>query len=463
MPTIQYPFTTPGNYTYNTDEIEVSGGTAHLTDLFNLYMTNEGATFYNDFISLDGLFGAGVLTGTAFNGAAVAAGLLDLTGAVNKYVDYAGAANADFAQTGCIRFIYVPNYNGNPANVQFFVNISNGVNANNEVTIYKNVAGNQVVAQIYNSAGGLLCQLTGNNIDAVGVPVEVELNVDTATGAHRLLINGVTADTDATAGTRTATSTQLRVGENRTLTGNADYSMADLLIFDEVKHTADYTPDWSDIPLVPYDITNPTIRFNSTFITDELEGFVETSTKPGTDEVKYVLSKNGTDYYWSGLDWVESDGTYAQANTAAEIETNKATFVTSSTLVGIKALLHSNDGSTMPSLDELDVTYSYGGETPDTIETCIVHGYSIDPEGNPSTDTFSVQLENDVVEYKTNTILRQEKITVTPDAAGFFEVILVECENMIGTNYYLFDFGKGLEYRVSVPNSGTAKLNDLIP
>ncbi|MFH1367044.1 MAG: fibronectin type III domain-containing protein [Patescibacteria group bacterium] len=104
-----------------------------------------------------------------------------------------------------------------------------------------------------------------------------------------------------------------------------------------------------------YPADDPVIT-NSTAVTfDTLSAFSETATKNG-GEIKYILSNNdgSTWSYYSG-GWIASDGTYSQANTASDIDTNVSTFPAGSGQLLIRAFFHS-DGTQEVSLDNLSLT-----------------------------------------------------------------------------------------------------------
>ena len=204
-----------------------------------------------------------------------------------------------------------------------------------------------------------------------------------------------------------------------------------------------------------YPTDNPTILFSSSFRNEGLIEFEETSTKTGNDEIKYVLKKNGSYYYWNGSSWTISDETYAQASTATEINTNASTFTTTHITTYVKAFLHSDTGLTTPTLENVLISYDFSAEQIDTIETCIVWGYNYDVDGTISTTTFTVALTESEVKYKTASMVRRELKTVTPDSSGYWEAELIETTNMEGTPKYVFNFSDNkIEYR-SVPNQSS--------
>ena len=209
-----------------------------------------------------------------------------------------------------------------------------------------------------------------------------------------------------------------------------------------------------------YPTDNPTITFNATFRAEGIDSFTETSTKTGSDEIKYPLKKGNTPYYYSGSAWAESDGTYAQANTAAEIEANKATFTDIGVVVTVQMFLHSDDGTTTPSGDVVTIEYDFSGTDPDTVDTCIVYGYSVDSEGSALTEDITIRLTETAAIYKDNTQISGDTVTVTPDSQGYWEAELVENENMSGTVQYIFNINNQ-EFTRTVPDEATKSFNDL--
>lgn len=211
-----------------------------------------------------------------------------------------------------------------------------------------------------------------------------------------------------------------------------------------------------------YPTDNPTVIFNDTFRGEALESFTESATKLGSDEIKYTLTKGAVEYWYSS-GWVISDGTYAQSNTAAEIETNKATFTTVGVTTQVKAFLHSDDGATTPTLSNVKVEYDFAGEAPDTIDKCTVWGYTKDNQGNVESKTITINLEPNIAQYKNYTTLYQETITITSDATtGYWEAELVETVNMPQGSRYVFDFGNDEIYYRFIPNESTKSFYDLV-
>lgn len=452
-----YPFTTPANYTFDSDVIEVTGGKAKLKD-----QRPADATFHANYnADINGNWGDGTLAGTPVGGAAVVDSKLDLAHDDVRYVDYDADLNADSQQTGCIRCKVTPNYSGTPTSTQIFCRIdkANGDTANEVLLAHKDDG--SLLVRIKDSADADIINASmGAWSPVLGTEYEFELNYDIATGATRLFIDGTQfGSTKTDTGTRDANIGLVRIGANITGTTTSNFLFDDLIVFSTVQHIADYTPGQS-IPSTVYSTTDPQLVCNATFRHEGLEGFAETKTVAGSDDIKYVLKKGTVKYYWTGSAWAVSDGTYAQANTSGDIETNKATFTTVAVTTEVTVLLHSADGSTTPDLDILFVDYDFSGATPDSIETCIVWGYQNQTDGDADLETIEISLVNDAVKYKTNITVTRETYTVTPDSNGYWEIELVETENMNGNQKYAFEIGDK-RFERGVPDEISANFYEL--
>jgi hypothetical protein len=216
-----------------------------------------------------------------------------------------------------------------------------------------------------------------------------------------------------------------------------------------------------------YPVTNPTITLAANLRLEGITNFVETVTKSGLDNIKYVL-KNGSGYvYWDSTAWVASSGVYAQSNTASEILTNIASFTTTAITFNIKILLHSDDGKTTPAIQELSITYNYAGNVEDSFNLCDVYWYSRNADGTVDTTPFYIKLKNadKGIRYKTNIMLGDFDETVNVDADGYVEVSLIDNTNMIsslGTPYYEIKKNSKVVANIIVPETDGELLWNLI-
>lgn len=110
-----------------------------------------------------------------------------------------------------------------------------------------------------------------------------------------------------------------------------------------------------------YPTSNPTIQpIYGAFYNDDLAEFLQTpASPPAGTAIKYQVSHNGYEwYYWNGSAWTAVTGGYAQANTATEVNTNLAAFMSQIASAGeffYRAYLHSDTGSATPSLDNITI------------------------------------------------------------------------------------------------------------
>lgn len=209
-----------------------------------------------------------------------------------------------------------------------------------------------------------------------------------------------------------------------------------------------------------YSTANPIIEIIGTIRLDGLEGFVETSTKSGSDEIKYILKKGTDYYYWSGSAWVVSNETYAQSNTAAEIETNKASFASIGIVSQVKLFLHSTAGSTTPQIDNLQIAYNFFGADISIVDKCIIWAYSINDDGTVNQSRVKAKLSVDTVRYKDNVTIIAKDVFAVPNSTGYWEMELVDTANMTGTPQYTFLIS-GQDYNRDVPDEVSANFWDL--
>jgi len=201
-------------------------------------------TFYCDYTSsIDAVYSAGSSSGTATGGASVSGGKLDLTGGSSQYVDYDADLNVDSQQVGTIRFLLTPQWSGNPATVMIFICNCKTIGDNdNLIQIQQQTNGNVRVA-IFDSDGNTIFVYDNAWNPTSGNEYEFELNYSLTDGETRLFIDGNQHGTTQTAtGTRDSNISLLRVGSNSTGTVPPDFKIDDLVVFDTVQHTANYTP-----------------------------------------------------------------------------------------------------------------------------------------------------------------------------------------------------------------------------
>lgn len=359
------------DFVYDNDDAEFVGGQVQ-----QKAQLQSGETFralYGS--SIDANYAAGSPTGTAVGGASVSSGKLDLKGGTTKYVDYDGEDNAPQGNTGALRFKLTPNYSGAPAtDTQFFVGMSQGPsNNNNFVAVQHDAVSGNIRINFVDNGGVSRSVILPAWSPTSGVEYEFELNWDTNVGvaARRLFINGVQhGTTDTTAFTRGSTS-HIRVGTNPTNPSTSfqpNFEIDDVQIFDTVQHTANYTP--SALGAL-YPTTNVTV---APFVHMMVGWFLEhqefATTEVGTP--RYTgKSADGTFKYWNGAAWVDSDGTYAQANTKADFNANIGTFPLETMEIVFTVKIHFTASPTQSSVDHMTIEHLAFTEYPDSDPTIV--------------------------------------------------------------------------------------------
>jgi len=461
---LKIPFTNPDNYIFDPDLVEIGDGVAKLKS--RLPIDNE--IFFAGYnVDLDANRGAGTLTGTGTGSPSASGGRLDLKGPATKYVDYNVNNLDDTEQTGAIRFRLVPNYDNAPAADRTIFTIADSASGNNEISL-KHQADGQLNLKIANEDSTTIIDVDLGQFSAVqGREYEFELNynlndISGGEGLTELYIDGVQfgariRDTL----TRTSGIDQFRVGSDRDGTDQADFEISFFQIFDAVQNSADYTP--ADQPDSDYTTTDQTIIPAATSIIDKLVSVSAVETKPGSDQIRYILTKNGVKYWHNGAIWTISDGSYSQSNSIIVLNATAPQFTNSVIVFGMIAILRSADGSTTPILDEITFVHNFAGFAGDEIDFCYVYGNIVtNAGGDPS--PVKVYLSRPFSRYKTGTIIRRLETAgeFTPRANdGYFNIPLIPTDQMEPGTAWIFEYADGVRESVLVPNSGTAKFKEL--
>jgi hypothetical protein len=94
---------------------------------------------------------------------------------------------------------------------------------------------------------------------------------------------------------------------------------------------------------------------NNFSFSSKLWRFNETAIITGS-EIRYSVISNGGWKYWNGSSWATSNGNWTQSNSASDINMNIGILASSGNL-SFRAILHSNDGSYTPYLDNIFTVY----------------------------------------------------------------------------------------------------------
>lgn len=177
-----------------------------------------------------------------------------------------------------------------------------------------------------------------------------------------------------------------------------------------------------------YPTDDPAIEQGSGFDLDGLENFTVTS--GGTGAVRFQLRLSGTLYWWNGTTWATSDGSYAQANAADDIETNKSALdavVSVGKVAKLRALLHSETGQATPTLTQAVIDYDFFAPLPAAPTECIVYGFLRDVIGDElATAPVLIVTLATAFKWGSTYLVMPSVEEVTADGDGRVEVSLIE-------------------------------------
>jgi len=425
---------------------------------------------YRDF-SLDADIGSGT-TATAVGTVRIVHGA-DLEGGVPKgahHIDYSATSNVDnIVQQGAFRFTVIPNYAGAPVVNQIFLNISKSASqADNSIFVFHSLVSGNIDLVIRDKFAALIFNGTIGQFSAVaGQPSQHEFNFNIDTGDLRYFIDGVLIGSAAGAtGVRQGNQIgAFRIGDALSGPGSgADFFIRDFGAFSTVQHVADYDASEAGLLISSGD---PTIKLNSTFDADALLSFLAVVTVTLPDEVRFTMEVNGIEMWFDGASWATSNGTLAETNTAAEIDTN-ASALDLSAGVRIRPVvyLHSQDGFTTPGPTITSHTFghdffSFGGDQPEVRE-CVVFGFEIDNEGNPEVG-ITVRVINEAFAHSAHFVQPSEASTTT-DSNGRWELQVVETASVdANLRPYRFVVGQVSHEDIAIPDQVSVVFNDLLP
>lgn len=412
-----------GNFSFDSSLIEIVGGPARLKDL-----TPADATFYASFqASLNGDYGAGSLSGTATGAIPTPSGYLDLTGSTLKYLDFAAALNLNSLQAGAVRVVVQPNYSGAPVSQQNFFYIFKSPTTNADSLFLYHYTTGHLGLVLYPGAGSPISGDLGAWSPVAGTDYEFEVDYDCTLGTMRLWINGVQFGSTIT-GTGTATNTQLtiRLGSNSDGNTTSNFKLRDFILFSTVQHTAGFAGEIPRARETAYSLADPSIRVSSGVWLDGLESFSAITSTPSNSDVKFQLVLDGAPYWWTGTAWATSDGSYAESNTAAEIETNAAALdVSAGVDLQVQAVLHSLYGNAQPSITQAVLGYNFF-DPPEVPDKCLIYGYVRDVLGDVDPGTAKIVMELEEGYFSGVNYIKAQRIEIAVNASGYFEETLVE-------------------------------------
>lgn len=335
-------FTSASGFTYNPALTQIAGGV-----LSQINQAAANLLVYASWTSLlNANYGTGSLAVTSFEGAAIAAGVLNLTGSVQKHISLSPAYS--ILQQGTIAFQVIPNYTGAPGANQIFFNMSSS--AANAAVFYHMPSG-QLHLTIYSSTS---TSIVNANLGAwspvSGTTYTFVVQIDTLTGASKVFINGVQfGGTQVGTGARTQADTFFIGADSVPADGNSNFSIKSLAVYSAVVTPGSATP-LSETNYTADLISLPVFSYSGVGV---LQAFTNLTNASEANSPRYIL--NGK--YWSGSAWVASSGSYAEASSKANVVANIATLPASDTLL-VQIATATNASLPMSINGPLAVTYT---------------------------------------------------------------------------------------------------------
>lgn len=198
----------------------------------------------------------------------------------------------------------------------------------------------------------------------------------------------------------------------------------------------------------------------------ELVSYLQSQTTPANTSVKVILKIDGVLKYWNGTAWVTSDGTGAQANTAADVQTNLSSLVLGvNSTIYVRWVLESSVITSTPLLEEATVEYEFGAIEVDPL-TCIVHGYYKDIANQAvagATVLFAL-VKQETTEYSEaqNNII-EKSVSVLTDVNGYFATPLIRSSEYQNGGKYKVTITKAADSLSTAVDSGGSDLEFLVP
>jgi hypothetical protein len=214
-----------------------------------------------------------------------------------------------------------------------------------------------------------------------------------------------------------------------------------------------------------YPLDNPTIEIKVGVIADAIYAWEETIvTKPANTELKHIIPRSPA-LYWNALAWISSDSTFAQANTAVEIDTNVGTLdISSGNMLRFLTFLNS-DGTDTPIVRQLTLEFDFYDDSPLPAHT-ILYGQSVSME--PALLEGTTIKVNSYNQFMHGNNIVMIAVSTETNANGDFEMKVVETETVNINTFVQMEHTIGTETsiviydNVIIPNVESVSLETLL-
>lgn len=243
-------------------------------------------------------------------------------------------------------------YPNPPASTAKIFDVYNGTGDSNRITLKHKGAGDSL------TAGNLLLEMYDSNGDTkINTDLGLwNLKYDTwyalefnwNKSIYQLFIDGTMAAIGQTGFTRTSSSNKFIFQGDVT----DWYRFDELIIYNKYKNLENYTVATSALGKYATDDPYVDVYFGTGFQENEITDLNLKCSSTGT---KYVVKLGNIWYYYTNGAWRQSDATYSQSTTPAEMENKFTELVFSENLELIIRVFFHSDGSTQVYIDEIDI------------------------------------------------------------------------------------------------------------
>jgi hypothetical protein len=307
-------------------------------------------------------------------------------------------------QQGTIEFWFRPGYMGKPSQKTYFFDFKSGDVQNNRMRLSQDTDGAIRWDSWTNTGSSTInSQGFGSYSFIAGQLYKISFNWDFINEEHRMFINGVQQGLDVTRAQVKDSDKSLlnRYGIPMTSTANPDanFRINNIIIYDEVQYTADYTPDRvvSNTEYLEDRVIHPEFQhIGPGYINQFL--FLDVI---GSSNLRFSVEVDRRGYfqYWNGTEWAISDNSYEQGNDLSTFNDNLSSIDSNQAIYG-RVAVHFPNSNELAYVNEIiiNINEDSGYSTDETI---------IIPVDSISADAISdYQLELDpVADTYINTII----------------------------------------------------------
>ncbi len=349
-------YSSDSGFSYTGTAIEFASGVAKLKNQYESDLL-FAAKYSGAVVTAD--YGGGTLTGTTSGTVTVSGGKLNMDGAdaAQKWTQYNSYLNFPVNGKGTLRLRATPGYTTNATTRQWiFFSALNILSSVCQFLVWHEANDTALQVQVLDVSGNSVCYMSGAWSPTAGVEYEIEVNFNAVDNQWALYVDGsriATRSSGSGTGTLNHTNTFLRFGDANSSAAYFDMKLDDVAIYNTVKNTGATRTTGYSLPSTPYLTTDPKITQSTGVAGNSISAFLAGTTASGSDAVRFHILVGAQAKYWDGAAWSNSDGTYAQSNTEADINTNGSTIGAGT--YKVVAVLHSNDGSTTPSVSSVSL------------------------------------------------------------------------------------------------------------